>query len=94
MHIAHELKMFQPQIVKPKHMSVSPEVLEKVYSAISDGFNMTHRSISKVTGLSITQVVNAVNRLYNLGYLSKITVKNSYNVDQFAYTAIKPFKGE
>ena len=91
MNVAHELNLFRPKVVVT---NASPDVLNRVYSAISNGFNMTHNDVSRVTGLSVAHVSNVSKKLYNLGYLSKIIVKNSYNVDQFAYTAIKPFKGE
>jgi len=92
MNIAHELKAFQPKIVKS--VNVSPEALEVVYNAISNGFNMTHKDISRVTGLSVVHIGNAARKLFALGYLSRITVKNNHNIDKFAFTAIKPFKGE
>ena len=88
MHIAHELKMFQPQIVKPPE--VNTQTLQRVYKAISNGFNMTKGMIMKVTGFSETHVSVAVNQLYALGHLSMIHVTNRLR----AYTAIKPFKGE
>ena len=92
MNIAHELNLFKPQIVKPENSG--HKALELVYNAISNGFNMTHNDVSRVTGYSVAHIINKARELYNLGYLSKIIIKNNMNVDQFAYTAIKPFKGE
>jgi len=91
MNIVHELKMFQPRVVV---VNASPDVLKRVYNTISNGFNMTHNDVSRVTGLSVVHVGNTARKLYSLGYLSRIPVKNNRNVDQYAYTAIKPFKGE
>jgi len=91
MNIAHELNLFRP---KEAVIHTSPDVLKRVYSAISNGFNMTHNDVSRVTGLSVVHVGNTARKLYSLGYLSRIPVKNNRNVDQYAYTAIKPLKGE
>ena len=94
MNIAHELNLFQPKIVNPSTVSTSPKALEVIYNAISNGFNMTHNDISMVTGFSTIHIGNTASKLYDLGYLSRIYVKNISNNNQYAYTAIKPFKGE
>lgn len=92
MNIAHELKTFQPQVVI-KPAKVNDATLKAVFNAISNGFNMTNANISKVTGLSIGCASKYIKQLYNLGHLSRIDIMDGQKGYCWAYTAIKPLRG-
>ena len=90
------LRLIQPGITKKVETPpVNAEALKKVFDVISNGFNMTKNDISKNLMLSHTYVSSLVNKLFDLGVLSKINIKEGMaGRCTYAYTTIKPLKGD
>ena len=87
------LRLIKPQIVT-KPLEVPSVTLKAVFDAISNGFNMTNANIAKVTGLSIGCVSRYIKHLYNLHHLSRINILDGQKGYCWAYTAIKPLRGD
>ncbi len=90
--VTSSIKPFAVGIAKSH--KVSEASLRSVYKAISNGFNATNNSISRITGLSVSSVIRATSELFNLGNLSRIQITEGQDRYCWGYTAIKPLRGD
>ena len=86
-------KNTKPTIKRTETPEVNEHTLKIVFNVISGGFNMTKNEIASKLNLSLSYVSTVVNKLFELGNLSRINIKKGKENFCYAYTAIKPLRG-